>query len=108
MAAEHSTRLCAAWWTVRWIRPHPAWPHPQGVLSMHLRRTGLVPILLLSAAGILAACGPAGSSPAVGDQTATPTGLSTAPASMAPGGSVAGDAMAAFCQAWTTDVAANW
>ena len=27
---------------------------------------------------------------------------------MAPGGSIAGDAMATFCQAWKADVAANW
>jgi hypothetical protein len=74
---------------------------------MHTRLAWTASIVL--AAALFAACGPGGpSSPGLGQNTAPATGQATAPSSMAPGGSVSGDAMATFCDEWATQVAAAW
>src|SRR5215218_10297454 len=74
---------------------------------MHTRLARTAPLVL--AAALFAACGPGGaSSPGLGEKTAPASGQATAPASMAPGGSVSGEAIATFCQQWSTQVAAAW
>lgn len=74
---------------------------------MHTRLARTAPLVL--AAALFAACGASsGNSPGLGENTAPAGGGSTAPASMAPDASVAGDAMATFCDQWSTQVAAAW
>lgn len=73
---------------------------------MNTRLARTAPFVL--AAALFAACGTTAGSPAVGDDTAPPAGQATAPFSMTPGDSASGDAMATFCEQWTTQVAAAW
>ena len=73
---------------------------------MHTRLLRTAPFVL--AAALFAACGNQTGSPAVGEKTAPPAGQATAPSSMAPAGSVSGEAMATFCDDWTNKVAAAW
>jgi len=73
---------------------------------MHTRLARTAPIVL--AAALFAACGGSTGSPPVGEDTAPPLGQATSPSSTAAGADLGGDAMASFCEQWTTQVAAAW